>query len=162
MELKTNVLCDLRGADIALFPLFDKNGIEYKKFISKEVSEWDIIGVASLPPFFLNRLNFYDENGKTYFKDKGKEVPVVISSINYEQLEKTTVSEFWNQCMMVAHKGVRPRIWILAPDDVCKYIISQYIGEETAGFYLHNEDTEINLYYAIEKIGSTIKAHKMF
>jgi hypothetical protein len=159
---KTNVLCALRDAEIALFPMFNKSIMEFENFIPKKVSTWDIIGIAKLPPFFLNRLRFFDENGKTSFKEGEKDVPIVFSFIDYEELEKTTVSEFWNQCMMVAHKGVRPRIWILAPDDVCKYIISQYIGEETAGFYLHNEDTEISLYYAVEKIGSTIKAHKMF
>ena len=150
--------CSMLEADICLFPFFKKTAVDYEKFLPSEVQRESIAGVANLPPYFPNRLGFFNKYGKTFF---GKNIPLVFSFLDYPELEKTTVDKFWDQVMLISQKGDCPRVWILAPGDLCKYMMSTYV-KETSGFYLHWPDKEVNHYFSIANNGGKINAHFLF
>ncbi len=150
--------CSLLQADIAFFPMEDKASIDYQRFLSKNINPQRIIGVATLPPFFSNRLGFFNEKGQTFFC---KNIPLAFSFIENSDLEKITVSEYWSQVMLLSQKGNRPRIWILSPTELCRYLMSSYI-KDVDGFYLHEKEAPDNHYYAIERNGDKVYAHFLF
>ncbi|MEK7070301.1 MAG: hypothetical protein AAB966_00680 [Patescibacteria group bacterium] len=149
--------CPWTEADIALFPLVEKPVFEYEKILPKHILKQNVVGVSNLPPYFANRLDFFNENGKTFF---AKNVPLVFSLLAPTDIEREPISEYWSQLMMVARKGVCPRIWAIAPELVCKYIMSNCVGE-TNGFYYHEPKQVENHYYAITNAGQ-MKTHLLF
>lgn len=144
-------------ADIALFPLLEKPIFEYEKLLPEHVLKQNVIGVSNLPPYFSNRLIFFNENNKTFF---GKNIPLVFSLLTPEDIERDTISEYWSHLMMVARKGIYPRIWAIAPELACKYIMRNCVGE-TNGFYYHEPKQVENHYYAITNEGE-VKTHFLF
>ncbi len=146
-------------ADISFFPFFKKETVDYKKYLPKTVCEKNIVGVASLPPYFPNRLNFFKENGKTYF---GKNKPLVFSFFDYPLLEETTLDEYWNQIMLTSQKEDCPSVWILAPNELCDFLFKIHIREESENFYLHGTEKENDCYFAVEYIAGKIDLHFLF
>ncbi len=146
-------------ADISFFPFFKKETVDYRKYLPKTVCEKNIVGVASLPPYFANRLKFFKENGKTYF---GKNIPVVFSFIDYPFLEKMTLDEYWSQVMLMSQKEDRPRVWILGPNELCDFLLKIHVREESENFYFHEPEKECSRYFAVEHIESKTDLHFLF
>ena len=146
-------------ADIVFFSFLKKETVDYKKYLPKTVYERNIVGVAKLPPYFSNRLGFFNEQGQTFFCSN---IPLVFSFLNYPQLDKTTIAEYWNQVMSTSQSGVCPRVWILAPKELCEFLLEVQIRESNENFCFYEPEEEKDRYFAIEDIGKKIDVHFLF
>lgn len=151
---KTSTL-DLINSDVALFPIIEKPGI--KKVFHLDLSREKILGIADLPPIFAHRINLFNTYGKTFV---GKNYPLTFSIFDHTEPTTPPISEYWNQIMGIIRNGACPKIWIIAPQFFCEYVLSQ-IGD-TKGFYYHNNNIQKQHHYYLVTNSDKIRTHILF
>ncbi len=122
----------LADADIAFFPLIAPPlpSLEY-------FNHEDVLGFAHLPPIVANRLRIYEEKRRTFYP---KNRPLEYAYFSYRQLRegRRVLDEFWSGVIADQQRRGFPKVFIIAPQEACETIISEYAARSGLWYYYHN------------------------
>lgn len=150
--------CELSDADIAFFPLIDKSIIDNLYNIPEKAKNQKKIGLACLPPIFLNRIKLHYENGKTF---TSKNVPLQFSFLDFgHKFEASDIYNKWFDIISHIQNNGFPAIWVVTPQYVCDLLIPKCL-EGQGNFYYHEPlNNDENNYSLITHCNDSTEEHQ--